>query len=53
MNETIEAKKPPEVKPWARRVVEAEGVFMPANADWERRVAAVKSEIGGGAAQSE
>jgi integron integrase len=38
MNEPIEAKKLPEVKPWVRRVVEAAGVFMPANADGERRL---------------
>ena len=34
----MEAKKSPEVKPWVRRVVEAAGVFMPANADGERRL---------------
>ena len=28
MNELIEAKKSPEVKPWVRRVVEASGVWM-------------------------
>ncbi len=38
MNEPIEAKKPPEVKPWVRRAVEAAGVFMPANADGARRL---------------
>jgi hypothetical protein len=37
MNAPMEAKKPPEVKPWVRRVVEAAGVFMPANADGELR----------------
>jgi hypothetical protein len=36
MNAQIEVKKSPEVKPWVRRVVEAAGVFMPANADGER-----------------
>ena len=34
----MEAKKSPEVKPWVRRVVEAAGVFMPANADGEQRL---------------
>lgn len=29
MNRPMETKKPPEVKPWVRRVVEASGVFMP------------------------
>ena len=38
MNTPMEAKKSPEVKPWVRRVVEAAGVFMPANADGERRL---------------
>jgi len=38
MNEPIGAKKPPEVKSWVRRVVEAAGVFMPENADGERRL---------------
>lgn len=38
MNAPIEAKKSPEVKPWVRRVVEAAGVFMPDNADGERRL---------------
>lgn len=38
MNAPKEAKKSPEVKPWVRRVVEAAGVFMPANADGERRL---------------
>lgn len=38
INEPIEAKKPPEVKPWVRRAVEATGVFMPANADGEGRL---------------
>ena len=38
MNAPMEAKKSPEVKPWVRRVVEAAGVFMPANADGERRL---------------
>lgn len=38
MNEPIGAKKAPEVKPWVRRVVEAAGVFMPTNADGERRL---------------
>lgn len=38
MNAPMEAKKSPEVKPWVRRVVEAVGVFMPANADGERRL---------------
>jgi len=38
MNKPIEAKKSPEVKPWVRRVVEAAGVFMPADADGERRL---------------
>lgn len=38
MNKPIEAKKSPEVKPWVRRVVEAAGVFMPDNADGERRL---------------
>ena len=37
MNEPMEAKKSPEVKPWVRRVVEAAGVFVPANADGEKR----------------
>lgn len=37
MNEPIEAKKSPEVKPWVRRVVEAAG-GMPTNADGERRL---------------
>ena len=39
MNEPSEVKTPPEVKPWVHRVVEAAGVFMPANADRERRMA--------------
>ena len=34
----MEAKKSPEVKPWVRRVFEAAGVFMPANADGEQRL---------------
>jgi integron integrase len=38
MNAPMEAKKSPEVKPWVRRVVEAAGVFMPTNADGERRL---------------
>jgi hypothetical protein len=38
MNAPMEAKKSPEVKPWVRRVVEAVGVFMPANADGEQRL---------------
>ncbi len=38
MNEPMEAKESPEVKPWARRVVEAAGVIMPANADGEKRL---------------
>ena len=38
MNKLIEAKKPPEVKPWVRRAVEAAGVFVPTNADGERRL---------------
>lgn len=38
MNAPIESKRPPEVKPWVRRIVEAAGVFMPANADDERRL---------------
>ena len=38
MNEPIEQRKPPEVKPWVRRVVEAAGGVMPANADGERRL---------------
>ncbi len=38
MNEPMEAKKSPEVKPWVRRVVEAAGVFMPVNADGEKRL---------------
>lgn len=38
MNAPIEAKKSPEVKPWVRRVVEAAGVFIPTNADGERRL---------------
>jgi len=38
MNAPMEAKKSPEVKPWVRRVVEAAGVFMPADADGERRL---------------
>ena len=38
MNESTEAKKSPEVKPWVRRAVEAAGVFLPTNADGERRL---------------
>lgn len=38
MNEPREAKKSPEVKPWAGRVTEVAGVFMPENADGERRL---------------
>ncbi len=38
MNVPIQAKRSPEVKPWVRRVVEVAGVFMPANADGERRL---------------
>jgi hypothetical protein len=38
MNAPMEAKKSPEVKPWVHRVVEAAGVFMPTNADGERRL---------------
>ena len=38
MNESTEAKKSPEVKPWVRRTVEAAGVFLPTNADGERRL---------------
>jgi len=38
MNEPIGVKKPPEVKPWVRRVVEAAGVFVPENADGEGRL---------------
>ncbi len=30
MNERIEEKKPPEVKPWGKRAAVAAGVFMPA-----------------------
>lgn len=36
MNAPIEAKKPPEVKPWVRRVVEAADVSIPTNVDGER-----------------
>jgi len=35
MNEHIEAKSSPEVKPWVRRVVEAAGVVLPATLDGE------------------
>jgi integron integrase len=38
MNEPIEQRKSPEVKPWVRRAVEAAGVFMPDTADGERRL---------------
>ena len=38
MNEPSEAKKSPEVKPWVRRIVEAAGVSVPANAEGERRL---------------
>ena len=38
MNKPMEAKRAPEVKPWVRRVVEAAGVVLPANADGERRL---------------
>lgn len=38
MNEPIEQRKSPEVKPWVRRVVEAAGVFRPDTADGERRL---------------
>ncbi|MCX6856194.1 MAG: integron integrase [Verrucomicrobia bacterium] len=38
MNEPIELRKSPEVKPWVRRVVEVAGVFMPDTADGERRL---------------
>ncbi|WP_395718990.1 hypothetical protein [Prosthecobacter sp.] len=49
MNAPMEAKKSPEVKPWVRRVVEASGVFMPTNADGERR--RVKTEQSCGTAK--
>jgi hypothetical protein len=38
MDASMEAKMSPEVKPWVRWVVEAEGVLMSANADGERRL---------------
>ena len=38
MNKPMEAKRAPEVKPWVRRVVEAAGVVLPANAEGERRL---------------
>jgi hypothetical protein len=38
MNEPIEQRKSPEVKPWVRRAVEAAGVFTPDTADGERRL---------------
>jgi len=38
MNPPMGAKKSPEVKPCVRKVVEAAGVFMPANADGEQRL---------------
>ena len=38
MNQQIEAKKSPEVKPWVRRVVEAAGVSLPADAGGEKRL---------------
>lgn len=37
MNAPMEAKKSPEVKPWVRRVVEAVGVFRPANGEEDGR----------------
>ena len=45
MNKPIEAKKSPEVKPWVRRVVEAAGVFMPSNADGERRLGSMNGTL--------
>ena len=38
MNTIMDSKMVPEVKPWVRRVVEAAGVFMSADADGERRL---------------
>ena len=38
MTTLMEAKMPPEVKPWLRRVVEAAGVFVPTDADGDRRL---------------
>ena len=37
MNAPMEGKKSPEVKPWVRWVVEASGVFRPANEEKDGR----------------
>lgn len=38
MNDPIQAKSSPEVKPWVRRVVAAAGVVLPATPDGEKRL---------------